>query len=146
MIKQEEFYQAIKNNDIKNVKLLLSLQKVQPSYRCNYSIQIASENGHANIVELLLNDKRANPSFGSLDLAAENGHLNVVKLLLNDPRVDPTYDQNMSIVFANQNNHTHIVELLWNDRRIKKTLRKYNQELYNILIKKDNIIKNIKFF
>ena len=45
-------------------------------------------------------------------MASENGHTEVVKLLLADPRVDPAAGNNWAIRFASENGHTEIVKLL----------------------------------
>ena len=55
---QEKFYKAIKNNDINNVELLLKNEKINPSKDNNYAVQLASENGHIDIVNLLWQDQR----------------------------------------------------------------------------------------
>ena len=55
---QEKFYKTIKNNDINNVELLLKNEKINPSKDNNYAVQLASENGHIDIVNLLWQDQR----------------------------------------------------------------------------------------
>ena len=108
---QEQFNQAIKNNDIKNVKLLLNHPKFNPADNNNWTFRYASMEGHYNIVKLLLNDHRVNP--------ADN--------------------DNLAIRYASDRGHYDIVNLLWQDQRIKNNLQKDNEELYNVLIKKDKI-------
>jgi ankyrin repeat protein len=56
----------------------------------NYAIQTASQNGHTEIVKLLLADKRVDPSADdnwAIKRASRNGHIKVVKLLLQHPKV-----------------------------------------------------------
>ena len=55
---QKQFLQAIENNDIKNVKLLLNHPKVNPSDKDNWAIRYASIEGHYDIVNLLWQDQR----------------------------------------------------------------------------------------
>jgi ankyrin repeat protein len=53
---------------------------------------LASYNGHSKVVELLLKDKRVDPSDCDNDAikwASKNGHLEIVKLLSEDKRVNP---------------------------------------------------------
>ncbi len=48
-------------------------------------------------------------------MASQNGHIEVVELLLKDPRVDPGADNNYAIRIAHQNGHSKIVKLLLGD-------------------------------
>jgi len=51
---------------------------------------VASQNGHLDIIQLLLSDPRVNPADnnnGAIRYASKNGHLDIVQLLLSDPRV-----------------------------------------------------------
>ena len=64
---------------------------VDPGAVDNYSIKMASKNGHIDVVKSLLKDDRVDPSANdnhALRLALENGHTEIVKLLKLDPRVD----------------------------------------------------------
>jgi ankyrin repeat protein len=112
MTKQNPFSKAIRNNDIKQVRLLLNDKEVVPSLDLNFPIQLASKNGYIDIVELLLKDKR----------------------------VDPSDSCNLSIRLASKKCYIDIVELLWKNKLVKKTLKNDNEELYNKLIQQD--IKN----
>ena len=105
---QEQFNQAVKSNDIKNVKLLLNDNRVNPSDLNNWAIIEASMGGHTDIVKLLLNDNRVNPAA-----------------------------YNWAIINASIEGHCDIVNLLWQDQRVKNSLKNDNEKLYNQLIKKD---------
>ena len=92
-----------------------------PSYRNNFAIQWASDNGHTNVVKLLLEDPRVDPSADNnfaIRWASQNGHTKVVKVLLDDPRVDPSVGNNASIRWASNNGHIEVVRLLLNDKRV----------------------------
>ena len=70
--------------------------RVDPSFKNNHAIQVASWNGHLVVVERLLQDERVNPSAGdnyAIKYAAGKGHLAVVDRLLQDKRVDPSMIQ-----------------------------------------------------
>ena len=54
---QKQFHQAIENNDIKNVKLLLNDNRVNPADLDNWTIRNASIEGHCDIVNLLWQDQ-----------------------------------------------------------------------------------------
>ena len=77
--------------------------------------------GHTEVVKLLLQDKRVDPSVGNnsvIRLASQNGHTDVVKLLLQDGRVDPSNNDNCAIIWASENGHINVVKLLSQDERV----------------------------
>jgi ankyrin repeat protein len=64
------------------------------------AIQIASFYGRTDVVRLLLNDNRVDPSAGNnnaIFFASCRGHIEVVQLLLSDNRVDPSGNVNYAI-------------------------------------------------
>ena len=79
------------------------------------------DNNYFEIVELLLDDGRVDPSELNQEClrhAAENGHLWVVDLLLQDWRVEPDAIQNFAIRLACLNGHSEIVNLLMSYDRV----------------------------
>jgi hypothetical protein len=135
-----KFEQAVLDNDLKNIKLLLNNPKVDICYDKNYAISTACQLGYIDIVKLLLEDGRADPSDKknfAIGLAAEGGYIDIVKILLNDKRVNPTDVQNYAI---RRTTDEAMIQFLWNEPRIHNSLRNDNYELYSELIKKD--IKN----
>jgi ankyrin repeat protein len=74
---------------------------------------LASQSGHIEVVKLLLNHPKVDPSadnqygmnfinlniFKAIQFASRNGHVNVVKLLLNHPKVDPSAENNYGMSF-----------------------------------------------
>ena len=86
--------------------------------------------------------------------ASESGLIDIVTLLLNDPRVDPSRDANYAIKMAMHNyederlsneGYLETIELLWSDNRVKSTLEKNSPHLYEKLIK-ENIKNKVKDF
>ncbi len=75
------------------MKLLLANSKVNPSDNNNWAIQAASQNGHPEVMKLLLTDQRVEQSFAraptgpsdydnyAIQEASRFGYLDVVKLL-----------------------------------------------------------------
>ncbi len=57
----------------------------------------------------------------AISLASEYDHVEVVKLLLNDPRVDPSTDDNAAIRFASNYGRVEVVKLLVNDPRVDQS-------------------------
>ena len=81
------------------------------------------------IVQLLLDDSRANPATDNdapIWYASQNGHTDVVHLLLTDDRVNPTtYARLMTtnpFRLAAQNSHIEIIQLLLDGNRINAAL------------------------
>ena len=50
---QTQFYEAIGNNDINNVKSLLKNKRVDPSFKNNWAIRLASEIGLFDLLLLM---------------------------------------------------------------------------------------------
>ena len=107
MTKQDEFNNAVHNNDIKNATLLIKDNDVNPANNNNYAICEASKLGNFDIVVLLLKDER----------------------------VDPSVNYNESTFWANNNEYYNILEVIWKDQRVKNTLVNDDLSLYNKLIK-----------
>ena len=66
---------------------------MDPSARDNYAIRLASENGHKEIVEMLLKDNRVDPKDKgnyAVRVAIKYGHEEIVKMLLQDNRFNLT--------------------------------------------------------
>lgn len=91
----------------------LLLQHVAPS---SSSMHIAVLHGHAEVVEMLLNDGRADPS-DQLYYAVQDGHVGIVELLLQDPRVDVAEDASRLVKSAVRRGHTDVALLLLTDGR-----------------------------
>jgi hypothetical protein len=54
---------------------------VDPSAEDNAAIRVASEEGHTEIVRLLLQDPRVDPSADAIKIASANGYEDIVQLL-----------------------------------------------------------------
>ena len=83
-------------------------------------LRFAAENGHHEVLKILLNNKNADPSAVqnyAIRKASENGHHEIVKLLLEDGRANPSDIQNYAIRKASENGHHEIVKLLLEDGR-----------------------------
>lgn len=114
-----EMIKSIRNNDVAQVKLLLLSDSID--LIDGNPISCASSRGFTEIVQLLLNDGRADPTDDSnyaLYIASKNDHVDVVRLLLQDPRVDPSADDNCAIRIASENGHVDVVRLLLEDPRV----------------------------
>ena len=112
MTKQQEFNDAIVENNFNEIKLLLKEPTINISAHNNAPIQLASQLGYIEIFKMLLNDKRVNPAD----------------------------DNNFAIRIASINKNNDIVLLLLKDKRVKNSLAKNDTVFYDELLKKE--IKN----
>ena len=119
--KQNELINAIRNNDVKEVDILITnYEGADPSFHLNYCIGFASEIGHLDIVNVLMKDRRVDPSDSfnySIKYACEKGHVDVVKLLLTDKRVNPASDD-YAIQMAFINKHEDVIDVLWQYKKL----------------------------
>jgi ankyrin repeat protein len=100
------------NNEPENLLLIAHKQN---------AFILAYEYGYHEVVKLLLQDPRVNPSDNSnsaIRYASDKGYLEIVKLLLQDPRVDPSDDGNQAIRWASYYGHLEVVKLLLKDSRV----------------------------
>lgn len=72
---------AAKNGHADVVELLLADGRADPCANSNMAIWLAAYNGHTDVVKLLLADGRANPTAAAIQVATENRHFEVVELL-----------------------------------------------------------------
>lgn len=118
-----DIIEACQVGHLERVKELLK-NGVDPSINNNWAITTACAYGHANIVEMLLQDERVNPADQNntaIRSASYFGNANIVKLLLLNGRVDPTVDWNAAIRRASARGHKKVVEVLLQDGRVEAT-------------------------
>jgi ankyrin repeat protein len=116
------FQLVIESNDVYAVHWML-FAGVDPHTDNNRVIQWASENGHVQIIDMLLQDKtgRVDPSINNnwpFQLAVINQQLAVVERMLQDARVDPSTDDNYAFLKAVENKDIAMVERLLQDTRV----------------------------
>ena len=114
------------NNSISLFKLLLNHPLTNPSD--NRILSTACTMGSFEMVQLLLKDKRVNPSDRenyALVQACSGNYIEIVKLLLQDPRVNPSSRNNTCLVEACSFGKTKIVELILQDPRVDPSTEEY---------------------
>ncbi len=116
-----KFWNAIKEGNAEKLKLLLP-QINNPAYVTGHHdpVYCSAFEGNSDVLQLLLEDGRFNPSYGNniaIRYAAEHGHEKCVQLLLNDRRVDPAALTGCPVKAAYRNGHHRCVELLLKDDR-----------------------------
>ncbi len=118
---KEEFSTALREGDVITVKRLLKNPKVDPA---DHTFRLPSEYGHADVVQLLLEDGRVDPTAKNnyaIVRSSQLGHAGVVQLLLADGRADPAVKNNYAIRWSSQNGHAGVVQLLLADGRADPT-------------------------
>ena len=103
---------ASKSGSLATVKLLLSvLDEIPPKV-----FYWPCVDGRNDIMELLLNDRRADPGFyntqSCIKLASKFGNSEAVRLLLLDSRVDPSVDYNCVLRDTAIRGHSEVMKLL----------------------------------
>jgi ankyrin repeat protein len=111
--------ESLKSASVDVIDYILNISphrfNINPSAVNNYTIRWASQNGHSEVVKILLTDDRVDPSANdnfSIRWASQNGHLEVVKILLTDERVDPSARNNEAIKWASEYGHLEVVKIL----------------------------------
>ena len=105
---------SIKNNYLNTIKLLTDEIDFLMD-KSNLVVQ-ACQYGHIEIVKLLLEKYKIDPSIGKngpFIVACKYGHIEIVKLFLKDSRINPADYDNLAIVKATENGHIEIVKLLF---------------------------------
>lgn len=113
------------------IRRLLLDNRIDPSFNDSFSIKAACENGHDEIVQLLLEDdrmdersKRADPAAiknSPIELAAMGGHIKCVQLLLQDPRIRSGEKYNNAVHVSVEKGYLELVRLFLNDPRCDPT-------------------------
>lgn len=120
-----------KKNDLEIVKMYLKMPSVNPSYKYNKFISIATTKNLLEIVKLLLSDPRVDPYDKNNNLlysASYNNNLEMVKLLLSNKKVDIPDKHSIAITIATQKNNIEMVEILLKDTRINPSY--HNNEAF----------------
>ena len=115
------------------VRILLQQSWVNPTDAdedgCN-SLAFACLHNQVNIVQLLLQDRRVDPSravgngqYLPVTVAAQRDNLGVVRLLLQDRRVDPSARDNEAICEASSEASSKSVKVLLEDSRVDPSAR-----------------------
>src|SRR5438034_1049260 len=79
--------------------------------------ELIETNCHLDCIKLLLGDDRIDYN-DAFDRASLSGHQEVVKLLLQDQRINPSSNDNYAIKHASKNGHLEIVKILLQDQRV----------------------------
>jgi hypothetical protein len=116
-------------------KMLLNDPRVDPSVDDNFAILYTS---NPEIIKMLLTHPKVDTSgYKIISNYSDCGYVELVEILLNDPRVNPSVNKNLPLRLAYKQENREIVFLLWNDIRVKNTLQKDHPNIYEELKKQD---------
>ncbi|KAI8896614.1 hypothetical protein BC833DRAFT_629827 [Globomyces pollinis-pini] len=118
----DDFQDAIWQNKVDIVRVLLEDTRLNPNANDNWAITMASMTGLTEIVQKLLNDKRVDPSARdnyAIIFGSEYGRTGIVHMLLQDERVDPSADDNYPVRIASKSGYIEII--LLSDKRVDPT-------------------------
>jgi hypothetical protein len=126
-------YTVFSTNDLQLANVLLNNDSFDPSIYSDRAICLASNKGHVEMTNLLMKDKRVDPSANDDYCIAQAGKktAELVLTLMNDSRVNPSSNLNQSIRDANSRGYNDIVFILWKDQRVKDTLKNHDFKLYS---------------
>ena len=97
----------------------LHRSSIDPSVDNNMALFYAAMHGYTDLVRMLLQDPRVDPSGAEvMETACLEGQAEVVELLLEDPRVDLTIHGLSAMEASTLNGHAHVVQLLLKDGRV----------------------------
>jgi hypothetical protein len=111
---------AVLTGDLKGIQALLASPAVKLE-DLQAALSVAAQHARAEMVRVLLNDDRVNPSARrseALRLAAYHNHVSTLRLLLDDGRGDPSAGRDEAIRCASSNGHVECVRLLMLDWRV----------------------------
>lgn len=108
---------AAKNGHAGVVALLLGDGRGDPTWGANHAIKRAAANGYTDVVALLLPFADNQALQDMFTRAVCRGAADIVELLLEDGRADPAASDNWAIRTARKRGHADVVELLLADGR-----------------------------
>jgi len=103
--------------DMELFKMLFNHKKIDPSDNNNEAMKVACKMGREEIVEILLQDSRVNPTVGIRN-AVYYGNMKLFELLYNDKRTDPSEGKNSPIRIACMTRRIEFIEILLKDSRV----------------------------
>lgn len=108
--------QAVKNRHYNVVSFLINENLVNPTIDSNISLILAAESGCTDSLNLLLNDKRVNPTYHQINhafsLACSNGFLIPMEILLKIKEINPNYRNNYALLNSSAKNFADSLEKL----------------------------------
>jgi hypothetical protein len=118
-IEVEVFFACMRHGLVSLLKPILDLGTWDPACENQRPIRMASQLGCIEGFALLIADERVVPTNEEIITASEHGHAEIVQLLLNDPRLDPSAFDNTALQFASACGRAEVVDILLRDPRVK---------------------------
>jgi len=115
---------AVSNNDVEIIKLIVESKRFNPYYGLKRAVLDGNTKLVKTFLkDLHVNPIDSVEGNMLLYIASEQGFIEIVNLLLQDPRVDPSADDNTALFEAVQANQSDVVKLLLSDRRVDPTVK-----------------------
>lgn len=111
---------AVLAADLKCFLTILASPAVKPNH-LQAALSVAAQHGRVEMVRVLLNDSRVNPSARrseALRLAAYHNQATTLRVFLDDGRADPSACHDEAIRWVSSNGHVECVRLLMFDWRV----------------------------
>lgn len=140
-VSEKDIIFLIKKNNIKMLSFLLDKQAKLPYMKSNNIINELVLRSRIEFIEVLLSKKEISSEINITHLISKSssfGKLTLLKHLINQYNVDITYNKNISFVNAYNNKKEKICEYLWKFPEMKKSLKEFNNDIYNEFIKSEN--------
>ena len=100
--KEAALVYAVEVGNARVLQILLE-HGIDPSAQDNFAIKSASEEGHTDVVRLLVGQNNINPSANdnyAIRVASQEGHTDIVRLLLEQDEVDPSADAHLTMLLS----------------------------------------------
>jgi hypothetical protein len=131
------FISAIKNSNIELLEYLIEMPVTHTYSSYLNSMHYAGQIGNVNVIILLLKYKSSSECNQALIECIKFGHIQVIELLLNDSRIDPSHNSNKSMKFSSVHGHKDISILLFSYEKVRQTLKNDIPFMYNKLISEE---------
>lgn len=91
----------------------------------NSSVYEICRNGNMSIMKYMLNESRFVIDDGHIEMAANYNQFDIVRLILNHKRIDPSYENNklLKSLDGKLSNHKKLIRYLLDDNRVREKLK-----------------------
>ena len=136
-VSEKDIVFLIKKNNITMLSLLLDKEAKLPYMKSNKIVNELVLRSRIEFIDVLLSKEEISITH-LVSKSSSFGKLTLLKHLINQYNVDITYNKNIFFVNAYNNKKEKICEYLWKFPEMKKSLKEFNNDIYNEFIKFEN--------
>lgn len=136
-VSEKDIVFLIKKNNITMLSLLLDKEAKLPYMKSNKIVNELVLRSRIEFIDVLLSKEEISITH-LVSKSSSFGKLTLLKHLINQYNVDITYNKNIFFVNAYNNKKEKICEYLWEFPEMKKSLKEFNNDIYNEFIKFEN--------